>query len=161
MMLRRHPNVTQSVLARIMGIEVPTAFHLVLKLEQNGYVARAPDDADRRAQLLRLTSEGERILRVIAELTPARDTDLLAGFAPEEREILARLLTRIIVRGSEHLGISQQVVVAPTMTLESSVAGESVAQVAEFKAESPRKTRIRPRKWALRPHQAKRLRRER
>lgn len=146
LMLRRHPDVTQSELGRLMGIEAPTAFNLVSKLEKPGYIERVQDGADKRAQMLRLTPAGLEILKAVAELVPIRDADLMAGISEADRALLARLLVRIIVNGNDHLGISQQVISAAGIDSPSTAADADGGE--EDSARRGRNGgRTPPRKW--------------
>ena len=109
-MLARNPRITQSVLARMMGIKAPTAFKLILGLENKGYVERYRSSNDKRAQLIGLTAAGARILETITQVARLRDEQLMAGFTAAERMLLSEMLSRIIIQGNDHLGISQEIV---------------------------------------------------
>jgi DNA-binding MarR family transcriptional regulator len=125
-MLRQFPEMTQTELARRMGIEVPTAFKALKRLQEGGYLERVADKLDRRARTLRLTPKGVGILDEIDAFNPIRDRNLLADFTPAERLQFRRLLTKLIVRGTEHLGISQEVVVNAPVAAAASVTEPEV-----------------------------------
>jgi DNA-binding MarR family transcriptional regulator len=148
-MLRQHPEMTQTELARRMGIEVPTVFKALKRLEEGGYLERVADKLDRRARTLRLTAEGLGVLAEIDAFNPIRDNNLLADFTPAERRQFRRLLTKLIVRGAEHLGISQAVVVGAPPDVAASVAREDRPQRGEQDVEpsAPASVRRRAAGW--------------
>ncbi|MFI9275640.1 MarR family winged helix-turn-helix transcriptional regulator [Kitasatospora sp. NPDC052896] len=66
-------------------------------LEERGLVARRADARDRRVSHLSLTEGGSALVdRIYPELL-AYDRALLAGLTPEEREDLARALSRLLL----------------------------------------------------------------
>src|SRR5512139_291376 len=60
----------------------------VARLEGNGPIEREADSADRRARVLRLTSEGRTLFRRIAPLAQAREAFLLEALDADERRVL-------------------------------------------------------------------------
>lgn len=70
-------------------------------LEQRGLVARLPNPADGRSQLLELTGEGRAIHAEVMPLALATERELLGGLDPEEEAALRRLLMRIRARAGE------------------------------------------------------------
>jgi DNA-binding MarR family transcriptional regulator len=58
-------------------------------------VERSDHQADGRSHVLALTVEGGRMYGDIAPLAMAYEATLIAGLAPEEVELLKRLLTRL------------------------------------------------------------------
>ena len=82
-------------LARLAQVSKPTVVYLVDDLERLGYVERAPDPADGRAKLIRLTERGVRAQRAGREIVTEIEqdwSDLLGerDFA-KLRELLQRL----------------------------------------------------------------------
>jgi DNA-binding MarR family transcriptional regulator len=58
-------------------------------------VTRSQNQADGRSHVLALTAEGRRLYGEIAPLALAYEAALIAGLAPEEVELLKRLLIRL------------------------------------------------------------------
>jgi DNA-binding MarR family transcriptional regulator len=90
------PDIDQRRLAARLGVDRNTTSLLVRSLESKGQLEQKISETDRRARLLRLTRQGEKL---IAELHPralARQQELLAVLQPEERELLLDLLLKVI-----------------------------------------------------------------
>jgi MarR family transcriptional regulator, 2-MHQ and catechol-resistance regulon repressor len=68
---------------------------VVDRLEQAGYLRRVRPAGDRRVVLAQLTAEGEELYRRIIPGHQRLLGELLAGLAPEEREILSTLCERL------------------------------------------------------------------
>jgi DNA-binding MarR family transcriptional regulator len=86
--LAESPDLAQRELADLMGIEAPTMARHIDRLERDGIVTRARDEADRRVLRVRLTDKGhelrDRLVAVSAhthrELTSVFEADELARF---------------------------------------------------------------------------------
>ena len=84
-----HGRLRMSDLARLENVRVPTTSNSVSVIEAMGYVAREPDEEDRRGVCVRLTDLGRsRIEQVLRD----RDLDFahrMTHLSPEHRELLA------------------------------------------------------------------------
>ena len=60
--LRSHPGLGQSTLARALGFDKVTVLRVLRGLEGRGLVARAPVAGNRRAMCVTLTRQGEQVL---------------------------------------------------------------------------------------------------
>ncbi|HEY8584036.1 MAG TPA: MarR family transcriptional regulator, partial [Capillimicrobium sp.] len=95
----RHGPLTPSELAAHERIQRPTATRLLAKLEEDGFVTRAPDPRDRRSCLIALSADGAATLRAVrsrkdaylAQRLRALDADDLATLA-RAAAILERML---------------------------------------------------------------------
>lgn len=76
--------------AEALGIGLPAASHLVEKLVQSEIATRADDPADRRRTLIRLTSEGERIVERLRTGSDEHLRGWLGQLPRNELEALAR-----------------------------------------------------------------------
>ena len=74
-----------SDLAKHMGVTASTMSLAVDRLEQNGYVTRERDSADRRRVRIRLTDAGVRVRRANSVLDPALVGDMLEQLSSAER----------------------------------------------------------------------------
>lgn len=94
--LRLHRDGPQrvSVLARQLGLDSTTVTRHLDELERRGLVARVPDDADKRASVVRLTPEAVARLDAAETERRRRLHGVLADWPPAERDTFARLLTR-------------------------------------------------------------------
>jgi DNA-binding MarR family transcriptional regulator len=70
---------------------------LVDRTERNGLVRREADPRDTRAVRVALTERGAELAGEFYAETCRRIDELPAGLSPEERELLARLLGRIVL----------------------------------------------------------------
>ena len=88
--------MTLRELAERMNCEPSNATFVADRLEEQGYLERHPHPGDRRAKQLVLTPKGtelrERLLELVLQDSP------LAPLAPEEQDVLHRLLTRALIR---------------------------------------------------------------
>ena len=64
-------------------------------LEAAGYVERRQDENDKRSNIARLTPGGEALYRQIRPLVSAREAEILAALAPQERVALGDMIGRL------------------------------------------------------------------
>jgi DNA-binding MarR family transcriptional regulator len=86
-------------LAREVGLDRSNVTRRADRLEQAGLLRREPDPADRRATLLALTDEGQRVVGVTRDRLAVRVEDSLASWAPAEARSFARQLRRFVEDG--------------------------------------------------------------
>jgi DNA-binding MarR family transcriptional regulator len=90
-----HPNITQSELARMIGIERSGLVAMVDDLEKRNYVERRPVPHDRRVQALVPTETGIKAHKVASEMVRAHEERLLSHMSKEEQATLIKLLQKI------------------------------------------------------------------
>ncbi|NUP21184.1 MAG: MarR family transcriptional regulator [Streptomyces sp.] len=80
-------------LAERTGLTTGPTTRLIDRLEQAGYVRRAPDPGDRRKVVVEPVGEPAELDRVLA---PARQRvgEILAGYTPEQLDVLFDYFTR-------------------------------------------------------------------
>lgn len=87
---------SQADLGRRCGIDRSDVVETVNQLTVKGYVERAPDPADRRRNVVTISRAGRRhLVRLEKRLARIQD-ELLAPLRPSEREVLVRLLSRVV-----------------------------------------------------------------
>jgi MarR family transcriptional regulator, lower aerobic nicotinate degradation pathway regulator len=87
---------SQADLGRRSGIHLSDLVATINELADQQLVERAPDPADRRRNIITITSAGRRRLRRLdKQLTRVQD-ELLAALSPDERDQLTRLLRRVL-----------------------------------------------------------------
>jgi DNA-binding MarR family transcriptional regulator len=86
----------QGGLAGRLGIDQSNASILVEQLVSAGLIDRQVDGADRRARFLRLTKEGNKLVRRLRPKTMAANHRLLGVLQPAEREVFLDLLIRVV-----------------------------------------------------------------
>jgi DNA-binding MarR family transcriptional regulator len=67
------------------------------RLERKDLVARKPNPADRRGNLVGLTEGGRRVVDQAMELHAATEQTLVAGLDEDERATMERLLRRLVL----------------------------------------------------------------
>lgn len=88
-------HVNQLELVRLTRLKAPTVSVLLRRMEEEGYVMRIPDEADRRAVRVVLTEKGREFDRRHLSNISTNDHLAMRGLTDEEQETLLRLLTRI------------------------------------------------------------------
>ena len=97
----RYPNITQSELARMMGIERSGLVAIVDELEAKNHLRRAPVPGDRRVQALVPTDAGRSVYKAAIQAVRAHEDRLFADMSSEEKETLLSLLKKIRAREQE------------------------------------------------------------
>ena len=90
-----YPNITQSELARMIGIERSGLVAMVDELEAKGYLRRAPVPGDRRVQALVPTDAGRDAYAQTLALVQAHEDSLFADMTAAEKDTLLGLLRKI------------------------------------------------------------------
>lgn len=78
--------LTQIKLARRLGLQKSTVSRLIAQMEEKGWVRRARDDHDRRAQ--RLTADGARVSQTIAAARRDKFERLLAAIPHDQHDAI-------------------------------------------------------------------------
>jgi MarR family transcriptional regulator, lower aerobic nicotinate degradation pathway regulator len=86
---------SQAELADALGIDRSNLAAIVAELTDRGLVARSRDDVDRRRYVLRLSRDGEDLLRRVEGAVAAAEEDVLGPLEPEQRTHLHALLRRL------------------------------------------------------------------
>jgi DNA-binding MarR family transcriptional regulator len=89
--------LTVGRLQATMMISSGTTTHRVDRLEQQGFVTRTPDPADRRGVLVQLTPAGRTLVDEAVPTHVALEHALLAELPPDRRDALADLLRELLV----------------------------------------------------------------
>ena len=90
-----NPNITQSALARMLGIERSGLVAIVDELEGYGYLKRQAVPGDRRVQALAPTPQGEAAHARMTARVRAHEDRLFAEMSDKEKQTLLRLLKKI------------------------------------------------------------------
>lgn len=88
--LCREEGISQNKLCEQFHLDKGVVTRVVDRLEEKGFVERRSDPADKRRNLLYLTTNAEEIRSEIAELKQAIDAEITAGLSAEEVESLSR-----------------------------------------------------------------------
>jgi len=93
--LARNEGINQAGLADLLEIKPMTLVRQIDRMEEDGWIERRPDPADRRARRLVLTDKARRILARILELSNEVRTAAFAGLSEVEGRYLIDLLARV------------------------------------------------------------------
>jgi DNA-binding MarR family transcriptional regulator len=87
---------SQADLSRRTTIDRSDMVAAINDLAERGLVARTPDAADRRRNVVTLTPAGRRQLRKLDTVLAGVQDDLLSPLEADERDLLIGLLTRLV-----------------------------------------------------------------
>ncbi|MDE0407931.1 MAG: MarR family transcriptional regulator [Alphaproteobacteria bacterium] len=104
----RQPGCTQSELAETMEMEKGPAGRLVDRLEDNGFVVREADPADRRVRRIHLTPEAEAIERTMRTIALETIHEALSDLDEAEHHKAVEVLITVKARLQEMLQNSNQ-----------------------------------------------------
>ncbi|SBW08154.1 Transcriptional regulator, MarR family [uncultured Eubacteriales bacterium] len=94
-LLEQGGGLTQRELADACYLDATTLSRALDRLEERGLVSRSTNGANRRANLITLTPEGEELAQEVAQGFRRMDEGLWQGFAPEEMEALMDGMERL------------------------------------------------------------------
>ena len=89
---------SQQALSSDLGMPPSRMVALVDDLERQGLVARERSDADRRVNVIRLTTRGRAVLTRTSRAAAKWEDELLGDLTPAERRQLVGLLRRVAAR---------------------------------------------------------------
>jgi DNA-binding MarR family transcriptional regulator len=95
----QYPNVTQSGLARMLGIERSGLVAIVDELEGRGLLKRTNVPGDRRVQALVPTQKGKTVYADARATVRAHEEQLLSNLSADEKATLMALLAKIRAHG--------------------------------------------------------------
>ena len=95
MVLQEQQGLTQRGVAGLLGVRPPSVNAMIKRMEHSGYIRRARDGEDGRAQRIYLTDEGIQLARRAVDIAGEVDRDMFRGFAPEDEAQLLGYLRRM------------------------------------------------------------------
>jgi DNA-binding MarR family transcriptional regulator len=93
--LARAPAGTQLALAQAINYDKTRLIGLLDTLEADGLLTRTPDPADRRARIVKLTSQGRERLVAARRAVRGMERELLGGLDEAQRTTLRRSLATL------------------------------------------------------------------
>ncbi len=93
--IKTNPDVDATRLSSLIAFDRSTLGDVLERVEAKGWVVRSPSPTDRRVKLLRLTLEGERLLREVEPAVRRVQQRLLEPLAPADRVTMLRLLAQL------------------------------------------------------------------
>ncbi len=94
-LIASNKGMSQSAVARSLGVERSTMVAVIDGLENRGLVIRKPSPTDRRSNALVLSNEGQRIYERGLELAKESDKVTTSGLSEEESVQLITLLRKL------------------------------------------------------------------
>lgn len=95
------PGIDQRTLAASIGFDTSTIGGVVDRLEARGWVQRQVSPQDRRARLLQVTSEGQRLLQDVSAAVLATQERILAPLPEAERQEFLRMLKVLVATNND------------------------------------------------------------
>ena len=95
------PGIDQRTLAASIGFDTSTIGGVVDRLEARGWLQRQVSPEDRRARLLTLTPEGQRLLQDVAASVLRTQERILAPLSEDERRTFLRMLKVLVATNNE------------------------------------------------------------
>jgi DNA-binding MarR family transcriptional regulator len=93
--LREGPRAQQD-LCVAMHLDPNNCVLMLNDLENDGYVERRRDPADRRRHIVELTPAGKKAMLAAERAMESLEEDVLGALEPEERDVLRGLLARVL-----------------------------------------------------------------
>jgi len=84
--------LTQTEIARIVGLDKTTMVVTLDELEMSGLAERHRSGSDRRARVIEVTDEGEKMVRAADKVLDRVRDDVLSALPDEDREVFLRAL---------------------------------------------------------------------
>jgi DNA-binding MarR family transcriptional regulator len=95
--LSHSDELTAQDVADVTGRPRNSISRAVHRMLGEGYLTRSPDPIDKRQALLRITRKGRYLHNQIIPRFKEQETNVLAGLIPAERDLLDRLLTKLLL----------------------------------------------------------------
>ena len=93
--IKANPDVDATRLSALIAFDRSTIGGVLERLEAKGWILRSSSPADKRVKLLRLTLEGERLLRPVEQAVRRVHQRLLEPLSPVDRAAMLRLLAQL------------------------------------------------------------------
>jgi len=87
--------LSQTRLARALGIDGSTMVAMIDRLEGNGWIRRQRSEVDRRSHALYLTEAGTLLLTRLTPMVEAHEAELAQGLSADDKKNLLGLLAKI------------------------------------------------------------------
>ncbi|WJV47690.1 MarR family winged helix-turn-helix transcriptional regulator [Streptomyces flavofungini] len=94
-LLQRHGEMRMSRLAELLAVDMSVTSRHVAHVAERGWIDRAPDPADKRSRILRLTPAGEAKFEELSELSIATLAHYLHDWSDADVGRLSSLLARL------------------------------------------------------------------
>jgi len=96
-----NPEVNQKLLGAAIDVSPPNLAVTLDRMVERGWVRRERSERDRRAQLIKLTPEGQALTTRARKLAASMEQDALKVLSPAEQALLIELLHRVAGGGGK------------------------------------------------------------
>lgn len=94
-------DLTQAELGKAVGLDKTTLTSQLDRLERNGLIERHSHPRDRRLRIPVITRNGAAACAEVSEACAAVESDVLAGFEPQQIQLFRRMLVAVIGDGED------------------------------------------------------------
>lgn len=102
MILGKHPDCSQTMLARKLEVSPAAVAVALKKLEKSGYIERQSVESDNRMNHVVVTSKGMEAIRRSCVYFQEVENALLDGFSEEELDMIEQFLKKLIQNGENY-----------------------------------------------------------
>ena len=99
--IAQQPGIDQATLAATISFDRATIGGVIERLESKGYVQREVSEQDRRARLLKLTTQGKTLLAASRPVVEALQADILGALSAKEQALFVALANKALGLGRE------------------------------------------------------------
>jgi len=131
--LREHPGVDQIALGRLVGLDRSTAGLVVKTLSERGLIERVVNRDDKRRMRLKVSTDGERMLREIAPAAASAQERVLKGLPRGSRATFLNLLESFLAGHDALLDANEILASAAPTTASKKKAASRIAPAARQK----------------------------
>lgn len=93
-----NPEVNQKLLGEAIDVSPPNLAVTLDRMVERGWVRRERSERDRRAQIVKLTAEGQALVTRARRIAATMEQDALKVLSPAEQAMLRELLMRVARR---------------------------------------------------------------
>lgn len=94
--IQSHPETDQANVARLIAYDRTTIGGVIDRLEQKGWIRRVVNEQDRRARVLSLTKDGERVLKALVPIVRDLQDEILEGLGDADRKRFLKLARQVV-----------------------------------------------------------------
>jgi DNA-binding MarR family transcriptional regulator len=94
--IHHHPGTDQARVAEMIAYDRATIGGVIERLEQKGWVDRVVSERDRRARVLSLTPEGERIIQALVPVVRDLQEEILQSLGDADRARFLKLARQAV-----------------------------------------------------------------
>lgn len=94
--IHHHPGTDQARVAEMIAYDRATIGGVIERLEQKGWVDRVVSERDRRARVLSLTPEGERIIQALVPVVRDLQDEILQSLGDADRARFLKLARQAV-----------------------------------------------------------------